>query len=73
MGDVSTASKPALVQRLRVMNTHLTLLHAAGMTEANESPHVVRIGERDLFRADVDDACNDVWYQPAGAGQVLAN
>lgn len=72
MGDFSTASKPALVQRLRVMNTHPTLLHAAGMTEANESPQV-RIGERDLFRADVEDACNDVWYQPAGAGQVLAN
>ena len=36
----SRAAKPALVQRLRVINTHLTLLHGAAMSAASESPTV---------------------------------
>lgn len=68
LGDSSRAAKPALVQRLRVINTHLTLLHAAAMTLAGESPTVTRVGERDLFRHDVDDAGDDYWSQPLGAG-----
>lgn len=67
MGEHSRASKPALVQRLRVINTHLTLLHAAAMSAANESPAVTRVGERDLFRQDVDETGQHHWYRPLGA------
>lgn len=67
-GEISKAAKPALVQRLRVINTHLTLLHAVRMASAGESPTVARVNERDLFRHDIDDHGNDVWYQPLGAG-----
>ena len=64
----SRMAKPALVQRLRVINAHLTLMHAAAMETAGESPTVMRVGERDLFRQDVDDDGNDYWYQPLGHG-----
>jgi len=68
VGDISEASKPALVRRLRVINTHLTLLHAVRMSSASESPTVARVGERDLFRHDINDDGEDVWYQPLGPG-----
>ncbi len=67
-GDASRAAKPALVQRLRIINSHLTLLHAASMSNANTSPTVVRVGERDLFRHDITDGGDDYWYQLAGPG-----
>ncbi|MCA1709295.1 MAG: hypothetical protein LC808_40860 [Actinobacteria bacterium] len=70
LGESSRAAKPALVQRLRVINSHLTLLHAASMSSANTSPTVLRAGERDLFRHDVTDDGDDYWYQPAGPGVV---
>jgi hypothetical protein len=66
-GDLSEASKPALIQRLRVMNAHLTLLHAAAMAQHSESPTVVRVHERDLYRFDYPEGNGDgFWYRPLG-------
>jgi hypothetical protein len=38
VGKRSKASRPALVWRLRIINSHLTLLHAAAMFQHNQSP-----------------------------------
>ena len=66
LSESSRAAKPALVQRLRVINVHLTLLHAAAMAEVQESPTVVRVGERDLLRQDIDDLGHEFWYRTNG-------
>lgn len=64
---VSEAAKPALVQRLRVINAHLSLLHAVAMFRHNESPTVVRAHERDLYRFDYpDDDGAGSWFLPLG-------
>lgn len=66
-GQSSEAAKPALIARLRVINSHLTLLHAAAMARADESPRVTRVHERDLYRFDYPDEGGDgYWYQPLG-------
>jgi hypothetical protein len=65
--DVSNAAKPALVQRLRLINSHLTLLHAAAMSCHDVSPSVMRVHERDLYRFDYpDDGGDGYWYRPYG-------
>lgn len=65
--DVSKAAKPALIQRLRVINTHLTLVHSAAMSLLDESPTVMRAHERDLYRFDYpDDGGDGYWYRPLG-------
>ncbi len=64
--ELSEAAKPALIVRLRLVNSLLTLLHAAAMAESNESPRVVRVHERDLYRFDYPDEGGGYWYQPLG-------
>jgi hypothetical protein len=65
--DVSEGAKPALIQRLRVMNAHLSLLHGVAMYVHNESPEVRRVTDRDLYRFDYpDDSAEGVWFRPPG-------
>src|SRR6266516_2386450 len=64
--ELSEAAKPALIARLRLVNSLLTLLHAASMAESDESPRVVRVHERDLYRFDYPDEGGGYWYQPLG-------
>jgi hypothetical protein len=66
IGQVSQAAKPALIWRLRVLNSHQTLLHAAEMFQRNESPIVTRIHAFDLYRFDYDEAGDGAWYRPLG-------
>lgn len=67
VGALSEAAKPALIARLRLANSLLTLLHAASMARANESPRVVRVHERDLYRFDYPDESDEgYWYHPLG-------
>lgn len=68
IGKISQASRPALVWRLRVVNSHLTLLHAAAMRQHNESPLVTRVNIFDLYRYDYPDESSDGrWYRWYGA------
>jgi hypothetical protein len=68
IGKISRASRPALVWRLRIVNSHLTLLHAAAMFQHNESPLVTRVNVFDLYRYDYPDASSDGrWYRWFGA------
>jgi hypothetical protein len=65
--ELSEAAKPALIARLRLVNSLLTLLHAASMAKSNESPRVVRAHERDLYRFDYpDEGGEGYWYHPLG-------
>ena len=67
VGALSEAAKPALIARLRLANSLLTLLHAASMARANQSPRVVRVHERDLYRFDYPDESDEgYWYHPLG-------
>jgi hypothetical protein len=67
--QLSEAAKPALIARLRLANSLLTLLHAASMAKSNESPRVVRVHERDLYRFDYPDEIDKgYWYHPWGGG-----
>lgn len=67
LAAASEAAKPALIQRLRIMNAHLTLLHAAAMHQHNESPPVMRVHANDLYRFDYPDESNEgYWYQRLG-------
>lgn len=69
VAERSEHAKPALIQRLRIVNTSLTLLHAAAMFRAQESPTVVRVNERDLFRFDYhEEGGGGYWFQPFGNG-----
>jgi len=72
-GESSEAAKPALVQRLRVINTHLTLLHAATLVLDGQSPIVIRVNERDLLRLEYpDDGGDAYWFLPLGGGLPTA-
>jgi hypothetical protein len=67
--QLSEAAKPALIARLRLANSLLTLLHAASMAKSNESPRVVRVHDRDLYRFDYPDESDEgYWYHPLGGG-----
>jgi hypothetical protein len=64
-GQMSEAAKPALVSRLRVINSHLALLHSAAMFRHNESPFVTRVHSTDLYRFDYPDVGGEgFWYRP---------
>lgn len=73
-GRPAEAELPALVQRLRLVNAHLSLLHCAAMFHDNESPLVLRVRASDLYRYEhSDDGVDGVWYaqgqpQPAHIG-----
>jgi hypothetical protein len=65
LGQVSQAAKPALIWRLRTMNSHLTLLHAAAMSRHDESPSVARVHATDLYRFDYpNEGGVGIWYRP---------
>jgi hypothetical protein len=67
VGELSEAAKPALIARLRLANSLLTLLHAASMAKSNESPRVARVHDRDLYRFDYPDESDEgYWYHPLG-------
>jgi hypothetical protein len=67
--QLSEAAKPALIARLRLANSLLTLLHAASMAKSNESPLVARVHDRDLYRFDYPDESDEgYWYHPLGGG-----
>ena len=65
IGQASQTAKPSLIWRLRAMNSHLTLLHAAAMSRHDESPSVTRVHATDLYRFDYPKE-GDVgtWYRP---------
>lgn len=66
-GEYSEGAKPALVQRLRVMNAHLTLVHAAAVHLKSEHLLVARLHERDLYRFDYpEESAEGYWYRPLG-------
>lgn len=66
-GEYSEGAKPALVQRMRVMNAHLTLIHAAAAHLRSEHPLVSRLHERDLYRFDYpEESAEGYWYRPLG-------
>lgn len=69
LGESSEGAKRAVIQRLRVMNAHLTLLHGAEMHLHREAPEVQRVLERDLYRFDYpdpEDGGEGYWYRPTG-------
>jgi hypothetical protein len=67
IGQVMEASKPAMIWRLRVINSHQTLLHAAAMFHRNESPLVTRVNAFDLYSFEYPDDCGGgTWYGPLG-------
>jgi hypothetical protein len=66
LGDVSDDAKKALIQRLRLINSHLMLLHAASMHDGHGSPVVLRVERRDLYHQDADDEGNSFWFGLTG-------
>ncbi|MEU8158769.1 hypothetical protein [Micromonospora parva] len=67
-GRAAEAELPALVQRLRLVNTHMSLLHCAAMFHDNESPSVLRVRASDLYRYErSDDGVGGMWF---GRGQA---
>lgn len=56
-----------LVWRLRIVNSHLTLLHAAAMFQHNKSPLVTRVNVFDLYRYDYPESGDGRWYRWYGA------
>jgi hypothetical protein len=68
------AELPALVHRLRLVNTHLSLLHCAAMFHDSVSPPVLRVRASDLYRYEPsEDGTGGVWFvqgqpQPAVIG-----
>ncbi|MGC5021406.1 hypothetical protein [Micromonospora sp. DT47] len=62
-GRAAEAELPALVQRLRLVNAHLSLLHCAAMFHDNESPSVLRVRASDLYRYErSDDGVDGRWF-----------
>jgi hypothetical protein len=62
--ELSMTAKPALIQRLRVINSHLTLIHAASMSCDDTSPPVMRVNYRDLYAFDYpDEGGPGYWYR----------
>lgn len=67
-GMISEAAKPAVIWRLRVMNSHLTLLHASSMFLDSQSLPVTRIQAADLYGyVHPDEGTNSLWYRGIGA------
>ena len=67
VGSTSEAAKPAVIQRLRVVNSHIVLMHAAIARQQQEVTAVQRVNERDLYRLDYPDESDEpFWYQPLG-------
>jgi hypothetical protein len=64
--EASAEATPALIQRLRVMNTHQILLHSAMLVTSNESPPVARVGRRDLYSWDHDESGSEYWASWTG-------
>jgi len=67
LATVSSTAKPAVIQRLRVINTHIVLLHSAVLQRAGEVTSVQRVNERDLYRLEyADETGEPVWFQVLG-------
>jgi hypothetical protein len=68
ISKISEASRPALVWRLRVINTHLIIMHAATMFRHNQSPLVTRVNAFDLYSYEYPDENGDKgrWYRSFG-------
>jgi hypothetical protein len=68
LGETSAAALPTLVQRLRLVNAHLALLHCAvAMHHENESVPVIRVRKDDLYSyGGIDDSPDFAWFGPNG-------
>jgi hypothetical protein len=65
LGEASESAKPVLISRLRLINSHLTLLHAAARFEQKDSPPVTRVHYADLYHEDYPDEGGPVvWIRP---------
>lgn len=68
VGKISEAAKLAVIWRLRVMNSHLTLLHASSMFLGNQPLPVTRVLVADLYIYQPrDEECDGLWYREMGA------
>ncbi|GAB3852688.1 hypothetical protein ACFPIJ_64235 [Dactylosporangium cerinum] len=69
--ETSAAALPALVQRLRLVNAHLALLHCAvAMHHENESVPVRRVRKDDLYTfAGIEDSPDFAWFGSDGPRQ----
>ena len=65
IGEASKTTKPALIARLRLINSHLTLIHAASASMDGTALPVARVRSSDLYRVDYEDgSATPFWYRP---------
>ena len=67
LSEASADSAPALIHRLRVLNAHQILFHAATLFTTGETLPATRIASRDLYKWDLYDGEEEYWYSSAGA------
>ncbi|GAA4474330.1 hypothetical protein [Phytohabitans houttuyneae] len=69
VGQAAAAELPALVQRLRLVNAHIALLHCAAMHHDNQSPPVLRVRSSDLYRYEPSEDGTDGWWVGQGRSE----
>lgn len=64
MREWSEVARPVLIQRLRLMNAHLTLVHAAAAHRSGENAPVRRVRESDVYTPEMTDEGERYWLCP---------